>query len=183
MPVIKSLAATIVVALLVGVVAPLSADTHAFSDVPPGHWAEKAIGWAVDNDITEGVELGRFDLNGTVTRARLVDFLYRFHNLVKGLSNPEATDADIAHLDALYDEQSEAFFTWQDIRNAGAAYQASEASLQFSMLPWMPPRPLILMALSRHTKPLTMRYVPPLPVLPPAISPLSALLSQPLRSR
>ncbi|MCQ3805310.1 MAG: S-layer homology domain-containing protein [Acidimicrobiia bacterium] len=116
--------------LLAGIAAPLGADTSQgsenFSDVPAGHWADEAIGWAVANDITEGVEPGRFDLNGTVPRARLVDFLYRFHNLAKGVPNPAATDTDIAHRDALFDASSEAWDVWRGIREAQVAYQMPE---------------------------------------------------------
>ena len=125
-----SLMAAATVVLLAGIATPLSADTppgsETFSDVPAGHWADEAIGWAVANDITEGVEPGRFDLNGTVPRARLVDFLYRFHNLANGVPNPEATDTDIAHRDALFDAYSEARDVWRGIREARVAYRTAE---------------------------------------------------------
>ena len=63
--------------------APPGSDT--FSDVPSGHWADQAVGWAVATKMTAGVGEGRFDPNGTVTRAQIVTFLYRLHNLlVKG---------------------------------------------------------------------------------------------------
>ena len=48
-----------------------------FDDVPSGHWADEAIGWAVSNGITVGVGEGRFDLDGIVTRAQIITFLYR----------------------------------------------------------------------------------------------------------
>ena len=126
----NSLAAIAIVALLVSIVAPLNADTppasDTFSDVPAGHWADEAIGWAVASNITEGVDPGRFDPSGTVPRARLVDFLYRFHNMATGVTNPEATDADITHIDALFDASSKAWNAWRDTREAQVAHQTTE---------------------------------------------------------
>ncbi len=61
---------------------PLGSDT--FDDVPAGHWADEAIGWAVQNGITSGVGDDRFDPNGTVTRAQIVTFLHRAVNLLEG---------------------------------------------------------------------------------------------------
>ena len=48
-----------------------------FSDVAAGSWYEKAVAWAVENNITDGVGNGRFDPNGIVNRAQAVTFLYR----------------------------------------------------------------------------------------------------------
>ena len=48
-----------------------------FSDVAAGSWYEKAVAWAVENKITDGVGDGRFDPNGIVNRAQAVTFLYR----------------------------------------------------------------------------------------------------------
>ena len=48
-----------------------------FSDVAAGSWYEKAVAWAVENKITDGVGGGRFDPNGIVNRAQAVTFLYR----------------------------------------------------------------------------------------------------------
>ena len=49
----------------------------AFSDVTAGAYYEKAVAWAVENGITDGVGGGRFDPNGIVNRAQAVTFLYR----------------------------------------------------------------------------------------------------------
>ena len=59
---------------------PPGSDT--FTDVPAGHWADNAVGWAVETRMTSGVGEGRFDPDGTVTRAQIVTFLYRLHNLL-----------------------------------------------------------------------------------------------------
>ena len=60
----------------------------AFSDVTAGAYYEKAVAWAVENKITDGVGDGRFDPNGIVNRAQAVTFLYR----AKGA--PEATASE-----------------------------------------------------------------------------------------
>ncbi len=126
----RSVVAAVFVVLLVSVIAPSSADippgSDGFSDVPAGHWADEAIGWAVNSNITEGVEPDRFEPNSTVTRSRLIDFLYRFHNLANGTTNLEATDADIAHLFALFDASDEAWDAWRNLRAAQIDYQTPE---------------------------------------------------------
>ena len=48
-----------------------------FSDVPPEHWAARAIRWAYENQITAGVGNGRFGIGETLTREQLVTFLCR----------------------------------------------------------------------------------------------------------
>ena len=48
-----------------------------FSDVPVGHWANHAIGWAVSNEITSGVSTVAFGGSQTLTREQTVTFLYR----------------------------------------------------------------------------------------------------------
>ena len=64
----------------------LGKGSDLFDDVPAGHWADEAIGWAVANGITTGVEEGRFDLNGTVSRSEIVTFLHRTIGLVQSTS-------------------------------------------------------------------------------------------------
>ena len=56
---------------------PFSKGSDAFSDIPRGHWADQAVGWAVSNGITSGVGNDRFDPDGTVTRAQIGAFLHR----------------------------------------------------------------------------------------------------------
>ena len=55
-----------------------------FSDVLVGHEADREIGWAVESGITQGVGGGRFDPDGSVTRAQIVTFLYRLNGLLDG---------------------------------------------------------------------------------------------------
>ena len=50
-----------------GAAAGQESGSDTFIDVPAGHWADQAIGWAVANDITRGVAANRFDPDGTVT--------------------------------------------------------------------------------------------------------------------
>ena len=61
---------------------PRGSDT--FDDVPLGHWADEAIGWAVADGITKGLGEGHFGLDGIVTRAQIMAFLYRTVNSVLG---------------------------------------------------------------------------------------------------
>ena len=72
----------LVVAFLLGGL--LGASGHLgsdrFTDVPKGHWADEAIGWAVRNEITAGVSETLFDPDGTVTRAQIVTFLKRLND-------------------------------------------------------------------------------------------------------
>ena len=48
-----------------------------FVDVPSGHWADAAIGWAVEQGITTGVSATRFGMGQTLNREQMVTFLYR----------------------------------------------------------------------------------------------------------
>ena len=49
-----------------------------FSDVPAyGNWAHDGIDYCVENGLMNGIGNGRFDPNGTVSRAQLVTILYR----------------------------------------------------------------------------------------------------------
>lgn len=60
---------------------PLASDT--FIDVQRGHWADEAIGWAIDNGITTGTSATTFSPNDTLTRAQMVTFLHRYdHNVI-----------------------------------------------------------------------------------------------------
>ena len=59
-----------------------SRGSDKFTDIPAGHWADKAVGWAVDNGITTGTSDTTFTPNGTLTRAHLVTFLHRYHRNV-----------------------------------------------------------------------------------------------------
>ena len=58
-----------------GVVASAS-----FDDVPDGHYAEGAIGWAAAGGITTGVGNNLFGLGRTLTREQMVTFLCRAYN-------------------------------------------------------------------------------------------------------
>ena len=50
---------------------------HPFADVPSGSYYEKAVLWAVENGITEGMSDTEFVPNAICTRAQSVAFLYR----------------------------------------------------------------------------------------------------------
>ena len=48
-----------------------------FKDVPENTWYTKAVLWAVENGITNGVSSDRFAPDSTCTRAHVITFLYR----------------------------------------------------------------------------------------------------------
>lgn len=48
-----------------------------FTDVKVGDYYEKAVRWAVENNITAGTSATRFSPNSTCTRAQIVTFLWR----------------------------------------------------------------------------------------------------------
>ena len=58
-----------------------------FEDVPVGHWADEAVGWAVENGVMTGTGEGMFHLDGLVTRAEMVTFLSRINTLLEGPAN------------------------------------------------------------------------------------------------
>ena len=79
---------------------PLGSDS--FVDVPVGHVADVEVGWAVSGGITQGVGGGRFDLDGSVTRAQIVTFLSRLSGLLGGpvdggLGSDSFVDVPVGH--------------------------------------------------------------------------------------
>lgn len=53
--------------------------TTTFTDAPADSYYAKAVAWAVENGITTGIGSGKFDPNGTCTRAQIATFLYRLY--------------------------------------------------------------------------------------------------------
>ena len=58
---------------------PQANSSQPFSDVPAEAYYADAVAWAVESGITQGVGGGRFDPNGTCTRAQIATFLYRLY--------------------------------------------------------------------------------------------------------
>ena len=56
--------------------APKSAETP-FKDLKKGAFYEKAVAWAVENEITNGMSADKFGPDSTCTRGQVVTFLYR----------------------------------------------------------------------------------------------------------
>ena len=56
---------------------PTAGGTANFTDVPADSYYANAVSWAVEGGITTGIGGGRFDPNGTCTRAQIATFLYR----------------------------------------------------------------------------------------------------------
>ena len=85
-----AIAAACMLMLPAAVAAETPSGSDVFDDVPEGHWANEAIGWAVTNGITRGVSDTLFNPDGTVTRAQLVTFLYRLAILNNAVDIPSA---------------------------------------------------------------------------------------------
>ncbi len=49
-----------------------------FSDVKEGRYFAKAVIWAAENGIVNGVGVGKFDPNGTITREQIATIMYRY---------------------------------------------------------------------------------------------------------
>ena len=56
---------------------PAAGSTANFIDVPADAYYANAVSWAVENGITTGIGGGKFDPNGTCTRAQIAAFLAR----------------------------------------------------------------------------------------------------------
>ena len=67
-----------------------SRGSDRFSDVPPSHWGNYSVGWAVDRDITRGVSATEFGGSRTLTREQMITFLYRARG--SPTSNSQGTD-------------------------------------------------------------------------------------------
>ena len=52
--------------------------TNPFKDVKSGSWYYKAVLWAVENGITDGMTPTTFEPNTKCSRAHIVTFLYRY---------------------------------------------------------------------------------------------------------
>ena len=87
--------------LLGGPVGGGGLGSGAFVDVPEGHWADEEVGWAVVGGVTVGVGDNRFDLDGVVSRAQIVTFLFRVVGLVEeSRVVVRVGEVDLAHIDA-----------------------------------------------------------------------------------
>ena len=69
-----------------------------FTDVPASAYYAKAVAWAVENGITNGMTATEFAPDATCTRGQSVTFL---HRALKGTANGSANFADVAS-DAFY---------------------------------------------------------------------------------
>ena len=56
---------------------PTPDDSNSFSDVPANAYYAKAVAWAVENGITNGMTATEFAPDATCTRGQSVTFLYR----------------------------------------------------------------------------------------------------------
>ena len=66
--------------LLAGIALPATATSHTFHDVRDGAWCSDAIQFVYENDIMGGVGGGRFNPQGSLTRAAAATLLFRMHH-------------------------------------------------------------------------------------------------------
>ena len=57
---------------------PAAAQNASFHDVPVGTWYSEAVAWAQSEGIVNGIEEGRFDPTGEITREQMTTILYRY---------------------------------------------------------------------------------------------------------
>ena len=74
---------------------PAKTDTG-FKDLKAGGFYVKAVAWAVENGITNGLSADKFGPDATCTRGQIVTFLWRF----KGMPDPVKTDTGFKDLKA-----------------------------------------------------------------------------------
>ena len=81
---------------------PAGAATQ-FEDVTAGSYYEKAVAWAVENGITNGVSDTAFAPNDTVTRGQVVTFLWRYEGEPEATASATFTDvpSDAYYADAV----------------------------------------------------------------------------------
>ena len=72
---------------------PKSAGTP-FKDLKKGAFYEKAVAWAVENNITNGLSSDRFGPDGKCTRGQIVTFLWRY----KGEPVPKSAETPFKDL-------------------------------------------------------------------------------------
>ena len=70
-----------------------SAPAHNFADVVAG-WQQEAVSWMAHQRITTGTTPTTFDPDGTLTRAHLVTFLYRYQGKPDVTVDPSSSTCD-----------------------------------------------------------------------------------------
>ena len=86
----KPFAIILAAVLLGGVVGYAAFSKQPFADVPVGAWYEKAVAWAYECGITNGVDDTHFSPDKPITRAELVTMLYRLN--AQAEPTPEPTE-------------------------------------------------------------------------------------------
>lgn len=91
---------------------PEPEGTSWFTDVAPGSYCEKAVSWAVEQGITNGVAVSRFAPEDPCTRAQAVTFLYRAFG-----SSPISTGGFVDVPDGAYYAQAVAWAVENGVTN------------------------------------------------------------------
>ena len=108
----KPIAIILAALMLGGVVGYAASSAQPFADVPIGAWYEKAVAWAYECGITNGVDDTHFEPNRPITRAEMVTMLWRLHGSpdVGSVPVPSGTEtiyeAPPSYLGRLYIERN-----------------------------------------------------------------------------
>ncbi|MBQ4566258.1 MAG: S-layer homology domain-containing protein, partial [Oscillospiraceae bacterium] len=65
--------------------------SNIFTDVPENVWYTKAVAWAAEHGVVNGVGEGRFDPDGKITREQMATILYRYVSSI-GVQTEERAD-------------------------------------------------------------------------------------------
>ena len=110
-----------------------------FADVKDGEWYAKAVAWAAENGVVNGIGSGKFDPNGSITREQMAAILYRYVQK-KGLGTsvhgdlsgfPDRTSVSAWATDAIAWAVAEKLITGSDGRldPQGSATRAQVATI------------------------------------------------------
>ena len=108
----KTICIILAALMLGGVVGYAASSKQPFADVPIGSWYEKAVAWAYECGVTNGVDDTHFEPNRPITRAEMVTMLWRLHGSpdVGSVPVPSGTEtiyeAPPSYLGRLYIERN-----------------------------------------------------------------------------
>ena len=113
----KLISFILTVIFMTAAAAAIPASASPFSDVEDGRWSAASVRYALDNGYMKGVGDGKFDPDGTLTRAAAVTVLWRRQG------EPEP-DADSGFVDVPSDAWYADAVAWA--KNAGVTCGVSD---------------------------------------------------------
>ncbi|MEI4831327.1 S-layer homology domain-containing protein [Bacillus sp. FJAT-53711] len=100
----KLVAGTMTAAMVAGVVAPVAASAaeNTFTDVPAGHWSEKAINDMAAKGIIKGIGGNLFGFGQETTRAQVATFMVKAMGFENETATPSFSDVSADNIYAKY---------------------------------------------------------------------------------